>query len=320
MSLCIAFVMDPIESINPRKDSTLAMLYAAEQRGWQVLYLQQHELFINDKGVAATVRHLTNINFEDNDYVTVGEANTRQLASVDIIVMRKDPPFDMAYVYATYLLEKAEKEGVLVANRAESLRNCNEKLFATDFPQCCSPLVVGASSALLKTFLEQHQDIILKPLDGMGGASIFRVKADDPNIGVIIETLTDHGITPIMAQKYIPEITLGDKRILMINGEPVDYVLARIPKSGETRGNLAAGGTGVAQPISPRERWIAEQIGPELRKRGIFFAGLDVIGDYLTEINVTSPTCIREIDKAYNTDIAGHFMDALADHRRSLPI
>jgi len=225
--------------------------------------------------------------------------------------MRKDPPFDMDYIYSTYLLEQAQREGTLIVNDPQSLRDCNEKLFATQFPQCCPPLIVASSQEKLKAFHRHHEDVIYKPLDGMGGASIFRVKTADPNLSVVIETLTDNGRQQIMAQKFIPDIVNGDKRILMIDGKPVDYALARIPASGETRGNLAAGGSGVAQELTERDLWICEQIGPTLREKGLIFVGLDVIGDYLTEINVTSPTCIREIDKAFNLDIASDLMNCI---------
>ena len=234
------------------------------------------------------------------------------LGELDAILMRKDPPFDMDFIYSTYILEAAQREGTLVVNDPRSLRDCNEKLFATQFPQCCPPLIVAASAARLKAFHAEHGDVIFKPLDGMGGASIFRVKAGDPNLSVIIETLTDHGRQQIMAQKFLPEIVDGDKRILMVDGIPAEYGLARIPMSGETRGNLAAGGSGVAMPLTDRERWICSQVAPVLREKGLLFVGLDVIGDYLTEINVTSPTCVRELDRAHQLDIAGDLMEAIA--------
>jgi len=226
--------------------------------------------------------------------------------------MRKDPPFDQEYIYTTYLLEEAERRGTLVVNRCQSLRDCNEKMFATVFPQCCPEVVVSRDVDRLKEFLVDHDDVIYKPLEGMGGTSIFRVTRDDPNVNVILETLTDFGQRTIMAQQFVPEIRDGDKRILMINGEPIPYCLARVPSDGETRGNLAAGGRGVAQPLSERDRWIAAEIGPSLREKGLLFVGLDVIGDYLTEINVTSPTCVREIDDAYDLDIAGELMTCIA--------
>ncbi|MCG8611539.1 MAG: glutathione synthase, partial [Pseudomonadales bacterium] len=223
------------------------------------------------------------------------------------------------FVFATHILEQAEKLGVLVVNKPQSLRDFNEKLFATQFPQCCPPLLVSASAERIRTFYGEHQDIILKPLDSMGGNSIFRVKANDANLGVIIELLTGHGRKKIMAQKFIPEISAGDKRILLINGEPVPYALARIPMQGENRGNLAAGGTGVGQPLSDRDRWICAQVGPTLKEKGLLFVGIDVIGDYLTEINVTSPTCIRELDKQFELDIAGQLMDVIAAKQSELP-
>jgi glutathione synthase len=241
-----------------------------------------------------------------------GEEVDMALADLDVILMRKDPPFNSEYVYATYLLELAEKAGTLVVNRPQSLRDCNEKFFATQFPQCTPPTLVSRRSDILREFANEHRDIILKPLDEMGGASIFRHREGDPNLSVILEVLTEHGSRQIMAQRYIPAIKDGDKRILMIDGEPIPYCLARIPAAGETRGNLAAGGRGVAQPLSDRDREIAAIVGPQLRERGLLFVGLDVIGDYLTEINITSPTCIREIDNAFDTRIGEHLMDAIA--------
>jgi glutathione synthase len=228
--------------------------------------------------------------------------------------MRKDPPFDNEYVYTTYLLEVAERQGTLVVNRCASLRDCNEKIFATRFPECCPPLLVSADNQRLKTFHAEHGDVIFKPLDGMGGTNIFRVKAGDPNLNVILESLTDFGNTTIMAQRFIPEIADGDKRILVIDGEAVPYSLARVPLAGENRGNLAAGGSGIARELSDRDRWIVEQVAPTLKEKNLLFVGLDVIGDYLTEINVTSPTCIREIDAARNTDIGGQLMDCIMQH------
>jgi len=233
------------------------------------------------------------------------------LSELDVILMRKDPPFDLEYIYATYLLERAEQHGTLVVNRCQSLRDCNEKLFATVFPECCPPLVVSRDMSILRAFHAKHKDVIYKPLDGMGGSAIFRVREDDPNLSVVLETLTGSGQQTIMAQQYLPEIAEGDKRILMINGEPVPYCLARVPLAGESRGNLAAGGSGRVQPLSQRDQWIAEQVGPALKARGLFFVGLDVIGEYLTEINVTSPTCLREIEAESGLDIAGQLLDCL---------
>lgn len=249
--------------------------------------------------------------WDENHWYDFGAAHDQPLASLDVILMRKDPPFDNEYVYSTYILEAAEREGVLIVNKPQSLRDCNEKLFATQFPQCCPPLVVSNNAMVLKRFHSEHGDVIFKPLDGMGGSSIFRLKADDSNVSVIIETLTRHGRTPIMAQRFIPEIVNGDKRILLIDGEPVPYALARVPARGETRGNLAAGGSGVPQPLSERDRWICSQVRDTVRAKGFLFVGLDVIGDYLTEINVTSPTCVRELNRAYDLDIAGDLMGCI---------
>jgi glutathione synthase len=307
MSVKLGVVMDPIESIVVKKDTTLAMLLAAQRLGWELFYMQQSDLYL-DQGSARGIMSPVEVKDDESDWYTLGPENDQSLASLDVILMRKDPPFDMDFVYSTYILEQAQREGCLVVNNPQSLRDCNEKLFATQFPDCCPPLIVSSSAAKLKGFYNIHQDVIYKPLDGMGGASIFRIKPNDPNISVVIETLTDNGRHQIMAQKFVPEISNGDKRILVINGVPIDYALARVPASGETRGNLAAGGTGVAQPLSDRDRWIVDQVGPTLVEKGLLFVGLDVIGDYLTEINVTSPTCVREIDKAYGLDIAGELM------------
>ena len=307
MSVKLGVVMDPIESIVVKKDTTLAMLLAAQRLGWDLFYMQQSDLYL-DQGAARGIMTPVEVKDDELDWYTSGSENDQSLASLDVILMRKDPPFDMDFVYSTYILEQAQREGCLVVNNPQSLRDCNEKLFATQFPDCCPPLMVSSSAAKLKGFYNIHQDVIYKPLDGMGGASIFRIKPNDPNISVVIETLTDNGRRQIMAQKFVPEISNGDKRILVINGVPVDYALARVPAIGETRGNLAAGGAGVAQPLSDRDRWIVAQVGPTLVEKGLLFVGLDVIGDYLTEINVTSPTCVREIDKAYGLDIAGELM------------
>ncbi|MGB1142578.1 MAG: glutathione synthase, partial [Halioglobus sp.] len=246
----------------------------------------------------------------------LGDATDRPLTDLDVILMRKDPPFDNEFIYSTYILEAAEREGTLIVNRCHSLRDCNEKVFATQFPELCPTVLVSADMQRLRGFQEQHGDVIFKPLDGMGGSNIFRVQPGDSNVSVILEILTQHGRQTIMAQTYLPEIKDGDKRILMIDGEPVPYCLARVPLVGESRGNLAAGGQGRAQPLSERDRHIAETVGPALKERGLLFVGLDVIGDYLTEINVTSPTCIREIDAAYDLDIGGQLMDCISDKLR----
>ena len=310
MSLNIAVVMDPIEHIKIKKDSTIAMLWAAAARGHTLWYLEQHDLFVRD---GATLGNMAPLQvFKDNEkWFERGEQVTKPLADMDVILMRKDPPFDMNFIYTTYLLEKAEHEGVLVVNRPQSLRDCNEKLFATWFPQCMVPTLVTSRIPMLRDFVAEQKDVIIKPLDGMGGAGIFHLQQGGKNIGSILETLTQLGNIPIMAQRFIPEISAGDKRILMIDGEPVPYCLARIPQGDETRGNLAAGGRGEPRPLSASDRRIAEQVGPELKKRGLLFVGLDVIGDYLTEINVTSPTCIREIDEQYGYGIAERLLETI---------
>ncbi|MFT4824103.1 MAG: glutathione synthase [Halioglobus sp.] len=311
MSVKIGVIMDPIAKLNYKKDSTLAMLWAAQDRGWELYYMEQHDLLM-DQGVAKANMATLEVFRNSEHWYTLGEPSEQPLTVLDAVLMRVDPPFNNEYIYSTYLLEQAERQGTLIVNRCQSLRDCNEKIFATEFPQCCPPVLVSANSDRLKAFHQEHQDVIFKPLDGMGGSSIFRVKPDDPNVNVILETLTEFGTQTIMAQKYLPEIKDGDKRILMINGEPVPYCLARVPSSGETRGNLAAGGTGRAQPMTERDLWIAREIGPTLKEKGLLFVGMDVIGDYLTEINVTSPTCIREIDTAYDLDIGGQLMECIA--------
>jgi len=312
MHIRLGIVMDPIANISYKKDTSLAMLVAAQKRGWELFYMEQSDLYLSNGKAMGSMRELS-VAYDPQDWFTLGPASEQALGKLDVILMRKDPPFDAEYIYSTYLLEMAESEGCLVVNRPQSLRDCNEKMYATRFPQCCPPLLVSAQADKLRTFHLQHKDVIFKPLDGMGGGSIFRLRADDPNVSVIIETLTQHGRRPIMAQRYIPEIINGDKRILLINGEPVPYALARVPAVGESRGNLAAGGSGLAQPLSDRDRWICAQVREDVQARGLLFVGLDVIGDYLTEINVTSPTCIREIDAAYNLDIAGELMDCISD-------
>ena len=310
MGVRLGVVMDPIESISVKKDTTLAMLLAAQKWGWVIHYMLQSDLYMAQSESRAQTRTLS-VRDDEQDWFTLGSQTDMALADLDVILMRVDPPFDMDYIYTTYLLENAQRAGSLIVNDPQSLRDCNEKLFATQFPQCCPPLMVGSSMEKLRAFHNQHQDVIYKPLDGMGGASIFRVKPGDPNLSVIIETLTCGGVKHIMAQKFIPEIVNGDKRLLLIDGNPVDHALARIPASGETRGNLAAGGSGVAQELSERDYWICEQVAPVLREKGLLFVGLDVIGDYLTEINVTSPTCVREIDREMDLDIAGDLMECI---------
>ena len=311
----IAVVMDPIASVNYKKDSTLAMLWAAAKRGHELFYLEAGDLSLREGRAYGRLAALQV--FEDPaKWFALGEPELRPLAEMDAILMRKDPPFDMNFIYATYLLEHDQSEGVLVVNKPQSLRDCNEKLFATAFADCMVPTIVTSRSAELRAFIAEHQDVIVKPLDGMGGTGIFRLTAGGPNIGATLEVLTDNGARPIMAQRYIPEIKDGDKRVLMIDGEPVPFVLARIPQGDEIRGNLAAGGRGEARPINDDERRIAARVGPELKKRGLLFVGLDVIGSYLTEVNVTSPTCIREIDREYGYGIADKLIEAVEKRRQ----
>lgn len=306
----LGIVMDPIADISYKKDTSLALLLAAAKRGWQLFYMEQADLYL-DQGRAMANMQALEVFADPKQWYQLEPAKAQPLANLDAVLMRKDPPFDSEFIYSSYILEAAEREGCLIVNKPQSLRDCNEKVFATQFPECCPPVLVSRNDQQLRQFHQQHQDVIFKPLDGMGGTGIFRCKADDPNIGVILETLTRYGQETIMAQQFIPDISNGDKRILMVDGKPVPYALARIPAEGETRGNLAAGGRGVAQPLSERDLWIAQQIGPTLKAKGLIFVGLDVIGDYLTEINVTSPTCVREIDAAYGTDIGGQLMDAI---------
>lgn len=313
MTISLGVVMDPIANIKYYKDTTLALLLAAQERGWDLYYMEQSDLYLLQGEARASVRALFVADNAETWY-ELGPREDKSLGEINVILMRKDPPFDNEYIYSTYILEAAENQGALVLNKPQSLRDCNEKVFATQFPQCCPPVLVSRNAQQLRDFHRQHQDVIFKPLDGMGGSSIFRCRADDPNVGVILETLTQHGTQLTMAQRYIPEISAGDKRILVVDGEPVPYCLARIPAQGETRGNLAAGGRGVAQPLTERDRWIVAQVAPVLKAKGLLFVGLDVIGDYLTEINVTSPTCAREIDSAYDTRIGARFMDAIASY------
>ncbi len=312
MSISLGIVMDPIDTIATYKDSSFAMLLEAQARDWDIWYMEQGDLYLKDSRSFARMRQL-NITDSTSSWHRFGTELHQPLGELDAIMMRKDPPFDMEYVYTTYILEQAEHEGAVVVNRPHSLRDANEKLFTAWFPQCCTASLVSRSHTQLASFLEQQGDIILKPLDGMGGASVFRVQQGDSNTNVIIETLTGNGSKYAMAQRFLPEISAGDKRILMVDGEPIPYALARIPQSGENRGNLAAGGRGEGIPLSERDLWIAGQVGPVLRERGILLAGLDVIGDYLTEINVTSPTCIRELDKQFGLNISAQLLDRIED-------
>ncbi|SQH78321.1 glutathione synthetase [Shewanella benthica] len=306
----LGIVMDPISDININKDSSFAMLLAAQSRGYQLFYMEMRDLAMVNGKAMANMRALT-VKQDPDNWFELGEAIDTPMSDLDVVLMRKDPPFDTEFIYATYMLERAEEEGTLIVNKPQSLRDANEKLFTAWFSEFTPDTIVTRDETRIRNFYQEKGDIILKPLDGMGGSSIFRVKKEDPNLGVIIETLTDNGQQYAMIQAFIPDITSGDKRILVIDGEPVPYSLARIPKKGETRGNLAAGGRGVAQPLSESDWHIARSIGPELKKRGLIFVGLDVIGDKLTEINVTSPTCIKEIEAAYDVDITGMLMDAI---------
>jgi glutathione synthase len=306
----LGIVMDAIESIKPYKDSSFAMLLEAQQRGWSIYYMQQHDLFMDDSISYADCQLLT-VNDLTTDYYHLSAPQAIRLSELDVILMRKDPPFDLEYIYTTYLLEQAEEQGTLVINKAQSLRDCNEKLFTREFPQCCSPTRVSRKSARILEFLDHHQDIIIKPLDGMGGRSIFRIKEADPNTNAIIESVTEHATKQVMVQRFIPEISAGDKRILLIDGKAVPYALARIPAAGENRGNLAAGATSKGIPLTERDKWICQQIGPSLSRKGLLFVGIDVIGDYLTEINVTSPTCIRELDKEFDLNISAELFDCI---------
>lgn len=274
--------------------------------------MQQTDLYLDEGKAMATGRSLS-VDNNPNSWFELGPEIEKPLAELDVILMRVDPPFDMDYIYSTYLLEQAEAEGVLVVNKPQSLRDANEKLFTAWFPECCAPTLVTSQTTRIRQFLGKHEDIIIKPLDGMGGASIFRLKKADHNLGVVLETMTDHGKKLAMVQRFLPDIKHGDKRILIINGKPVPYGLARIPAKGETRGNLAAGGTGEGRELSDRDRWLCEQIGPTLVEKGLLFVGLDVIGDYVTEINVTSPTCVKELDAMYDLNISGLLMDCIEE-------
>ena len=312
MSIKLGIVMDPIGSIKVHKDSSLAMLLAALKRDWELYYMEQSDLFLEGSRCHAQLTRL-DVRDDENDWYTLSDKRTVPLDELDVILMRKDPPVDMEFIYTTFLLQRAAAHGVLVVNNPGAIRNASEKLYTAWFSQCSPPTRVSREIKRLKEFLDEHGDIIVKPLDGMGGASVFRIQMNDPNLNVILETITANGTKSTMAQRYIPEISAGDKRILMINGEPFPHALARIPTSGETRGNLAAGGRGEGVDLSKRDLWICEQVGPALREQGLMFVGLDVIGDYLTEINVTSPTCIRELDSIYNADIAGQFLDSIVN-------
>jgi glutathione synthase len=306
----IAFIVDPLDTFKIYKDTTFAMMREAAARGHALYSMEQHDLVWRGGNVLGNARALS-LTGQKPGWYSLGEATLVPLQDFDAVLMRKDPPFDMEYVYSTYLLEFAEARGARVFNRPRAIRDYNEKMGIAHFTRFIAPSIATRSDGPIREFLAEHGDIILKPLDGMGGTSIFRVRRDDPNLNVIIETVTQYGHRTIMAQRYIPEIRDGDKRVLLIAGKPVPHALARIPKPGETRGNLAAGGTGVARELTRRDREIAEALGPVLAQEGLLLVGLDVIGDYLTEVNVTSPTCFQEIMQQTGFDVAGMFLDAL---------
>lgn len=310
MSYRLGVVMDPIASIYPAKDSTLAMLLEAQARGYEIHYLEQHDISIREGISYCTSRTLT-VADDNKDWFELGEEHTLPLHDLNVILMRKDPPFDMEYVYTTYALELAENNGSLIINKPQSLRDVSEKAFISWFPQCCINTLISRDPRQIRDFIDEQQQAVVKPLDGMGGESVFRTGIDDPNKNVIIETVSRNATRSVMVQKFIPEISAGDKRILIIDGEPIPYALARIPTDGESRGNLAAGGKGKGVALSERDRWICQQVGPELHRRGLVFVGLDVIGDFLTEVNVTSPTCVRQLDSIYNLNISATLFDAI---------
>ena len=306
----LGIVMDPIESINFKKDSTLAMMLEAQSREYQLFYITPDSLYINERGAFAIAK-LINVKNDLTGWFDFKEEIQIRLSELDVIFMRQDPPFNSNFIYNTYVLESAEKEGVLVVNKPESLRDCNEKVFATEFPECCTPFLVTSNPDLLKSFIEDHRDTVIKPLDGMGGSSIFRLRNSDPNLNVILETITESFTTKVMIQTFIPEIVDGDKRILLINGKPMNAAVARVPAEGELRGNLAAGASAVARSLTEKDLWICEQVGPRLKDLGLVVVGLDIIGDYLTEINVTSPTCFREYESLCDIDVAFNFLEAV---------
>jgi glutathione synthase len=313
----LGVVMDPIDAIKYSKDSTLAMLLAARARGFELAYLEQSDLSLRDGVAFGRVRPLS-IRADASNWFELGEPSVEQLGNLDVILMRKDPPFDTEYIYSTYILERAEKQGVLVVNRPQGLRDMNEKVYTAWFPQCCAPTLITRDMKDMEAFLHEHGKIVCKPLDGMGGRSIFVLERQDKNMNVVFETLTDYGRRYAITQRYIPDIVeSGDSRVLLIDGEPVPFALARIPSANDNRGNLAAGARGVGRPLNERDRWLAGQIGPELAARGMLFVGLDVIGGYVTEINVTSPTGIRELNKQFGIDIGDLLIQAVERRLRA---
>ncbi|MEN8130072.1 MAG: glutathione synthase [Pseudomonadota bacterium] len=316
MSISLGVVMDPITTINIKKDSTFAMLLEAQNRGWALFYMEQPDLYVSNGSVHATM-HRLRVFDDPQHWHTLDSQVDRRLSKLDVILMRKDPPFNMEYVYTTYMLDLAAAEGTVIVNNPAALRDINEKLYTSWFPQCCPPTLVSRHQYRFLDFLKNHGEIVIKPLDEMGGASIFRIRDSDLNTNVILETMTQRGTRMALAQQFIPQYVHGDKRILIIDGQPIPFALARIPAKGEFRANLAAGGTGKGVELTDRDYWISQQVGPLLRDKGILFAGLDVIGDYLTEINITSPTCIRELQELYQLNISGQIMDAIASRLRA---
>ena len=313
MALTVAVLMDPIGAIKIAKDTTFAMLLEAQRRGHALLYMEQGDLAVRDGRAWARLAPLT-VKDDPSGWFSLGQARWRELAEVDVVLMRKDPPVDSQFVYDTMVLSLAQRAGVTVVNDPQALRDCNEKMYALDFGQCMAPTLLSRDKADLRAFVAEHGEVVLKPLDGMGGRGIFRVRTGDSNLNSMLETLLSGGLHGaqaqfVMAQKFIPQISAGDKRILVVDGEAVPYALARIPQGDEFRGNLAAGGRGEGVPLTERDRWIVSQVAPELKRRGLVFVGLDVIGDYLTEINVTSPTCARELDKQFGLNITGQMFD-----------
>ena len=308
----LGVVMDPIESINFKKDSTLAMMIEAQSKGHEIFYITPNALFI-DSGIAFASSAKIEVKDNPSDWFSLEEEKIIKLSELNSILMRQDPPFNSDYIYNTYVLEMASREGVNIFNNPRSLRDCNEKVYASEFPQCCTKHLVTSNKLLLSQFVEEYKDTVIKPLDGMGGASIFRLKKNEPNLNVILETITHHFTQKVMIQEYIPQISEGDKRILVINGEPMGAAIARIPADGELRGNLAAGASAVAKSLSERDIWICKEVGPSLVKKGLLLVGLDIIGDYLTEINVTSPTCFKEYKELCDIDVAKTFIDSVEE-------
>ena len=308
----LGVVMDPIETINFKKDSTLAMMIEAQRKGHEIIYITPDSLFINS-GISYASSNKMEVRNDPSDWFTKEEETIIELSELDSILMRQDPPFNSGYIYNTYVLEMAARQGVNIFNNPRSLRDCNEKVYATEFSQCCTKHLVTSRKDFLTDFVLENKDTVIKPLDGMGGASIFRVKANDPNLNVILETITDHFTEKVMIQEFIPEITEGDKRILIVDGKPMSASIARVPAEGELRGNLAAGASAVAKSLSDRDLWICEEVGPSLVEKGLLLVGLDIIGDYLTEINVTSPTCFKEYKELCDIDVAEIFIESVEE-------